>query len=81
MVVTRKILEREAELRRMKSTAILINTDSASRDRRARMAELAELAAANTLAFLRGERGPTTVNPQVYETEAYRARTARVRGA
>jgi glyoxylate reductase len=117
----------EAELRRMKSTAILINTArgpvvdeealvqalreewiagagldvyedepamkpglaelpnavllphiaSASRDTRGRMAEMA---AANALAFLRGERGPTTVNPQVYETEAYRARTTRVRG-
>lgn len=40
----------------------------------------AKMAAANTPAFLSTERGSTTVSPQVYETETYRARAARVRG-
>lgn len=115
----------EAELRRMKPTAILINTSrgpvvdeealvralqqgwieaagldvyedepamkpglaelpnvvllphiaSASHDTRGRMAEMA---AANALAFLHGVPGPTTVNPQVYHGDAYRKRVARV---
>jgi glyoxylate reductase len=65
-------------LAELPNTVLLPHIASASRDTRGRMAGMA---AANALAFLRGEPGPTTVNPDVYETEAYRARTARVRGS
>lgn len=44
---------------------------SASHDTRDRMAGMA---AENPLHHLRGERAPNVVNPQVYETDAYRAR-------
>lgn len=42
----------------------------ATRDR------MATMAAANALAHLRGERAPNCVNPEVYETTAYRTRHA-----
>jgi glyoxylate reductase len=64
-------------LAELPNAVLLPHIASASRDTRGRMAEMA---AANALAFLKGERGPTTVNPEVYETQAYRERTARVRG-
>ena len=44
---------------------------SATRDTRDRMAVLA---ATNAVAHLKGERAPQCVNPEVYETEAYRNR-------
>ena len=44
---------------------------SASRDTRDRMATMA---ATNALHHLRGERAPHPVNPEVYDTEAYRRR-------
>jgi glyoxylate reductase len=47
---------------------------SASRDTRDRMATMA---AQNALHHLRGERAPNPVNPQVYESEAWRARRER----
>jgi glyoxylate reductase len=46
---------------------------SASTDTRDRMATMA---ATNALAHLRGERAPNIVNPDVYETAAYRERLA-----
>ena len=46
---------------------------SASADTRGRMAATA---AVNALAHLRRERAPNAVNPEVYETEAYRRRVA-----
>ena len=49
---------------------------SASVDTRGKMASMA---AGNALAFLHGERAANPVNPEVYETEAYRTRTASVR--
>lgn len=44
---------------------------SASRDTRDRMAQMA---ATNAVAHMRGERAPNAVNPEVYDTDAYRAR-------
>jgi glyoxylate reductase len=49
---------------------------SASIDTRDRMATIA---ATNALAHLRGEHAPDVVNPDVYATDAYRARVARGR--
>jgi glyoxylate reductase len=63
-------------LAELENAVLLPHIASASRDTRARMAVMA---ARNAVAFLKGEVGPTTVNPEVYETEAYRKRTARVR--
>ena len=45
---------------------------SASSDTRGRMASMA---ASNALAHLRRERAPDIVNPEVYDTDAYRRRT------
>jgi len=64
-------------LAELPNAVLLPHIASGSRDTRGKMAEMA---AANALAFLRGEPGPTTVNPEVYDTEAYRRRVARVRG-
>ena len=47
---------------------------SASIDTRGRMATMA---ATNAVAHLRGERAPNAVNPEVYETDAYRLRIDR----
>ncbi len=47
---------------------------SASRDTRGKMASMA---AENALAHLRRERAPNCVNPEVYDTEAYRERRRR----
>lgn len=62
-------------LAELPNVVLLPHIASASHDTRGRMAEMA---AANALAFLRGEHGPTTVNPQVYHGETYRKRIARV---
>jgi len=59
------------------NVVLLPHIGSASQDTRGRMAEMA---ARNALAFLEGERGPTTVNPQVYETTAYLERLDRILG-
>ena len=57
--------------------AVLVpHIGSASGDTRDRMAMLA---ATNALHHLQGERAPNCVNPAVYETEAWRQRTARAR--
>jgi len=53
------------------NTVLLPHIASASQDTRGRMSTMA---ATNAVAFLRGERGPTTVNPEVYDTAAYRDR-------
>ncbi len=45
---------------------------SASSDTRGKMASMA---ASNALAHLRRERAPDIVNPEVYDTDAYRRRT------
>lgn len=52
---------------------LLPHVGSATRGTRGRMATMA---AENALAHLRGEPAPDTVNPEVYETEAYRRRRA-----
>lgn len=46
---------------------------SGSRDTRG---EMARIAAVNALHHLRGEKAPNTVNPQVYETTAWRSRAS-----
>jgi glyoxylate reductase len=63
-------------LAELENAVLLPHIASASRDTRGKMAKMA---AANANAYLKGERGPTTVNPEVFETEAYKQRTARVR--
>lgn len=57
------------------SNAVLIpHIASASIDTRSKMATMA---ATNAVAHLRRERAPNVVNPEVYDTEAYRRRVAR----
>jgi glyoxylate reductase len=63
-------------LAELENAVLLPHIASASRDTRGKMAKMA---AANANAYLKGEPGPTTVNPEVFETEAYKRRTARVR--
>lgn len=59
-------------------TVVLVpHIASASHDTRDRMAVMA---AGNVVAHERGERAPDAVNPEVYDTAAYRARRARVAG-
>jgi len=58
-------------LAELPNVVLLPHIGSAGRDTRGRMAEMA---AVNALAFLRGERGPHTVNVGVYDTPAYRKR-------
>jgi glyoxylate reductase len=53
------------------NVVLLPHLGSASRETRDKMATMA---ATNTLAFLRKERAPNTVNPEVYHTPAYRHR-------
>ncbi len=65
-------------LAELRSAVLLPHIASASRDTRDRMARMT---AANGLAFLKGEPGPTTVNPQVYDSAAWRARVERILGA
>lgn len=64
-----KLAEGLAEL---ENVVLLPHIASASRATRG---EMAMMAARNALALLRKEHAPNTVNPQVYETEAYGKRT------
>ncbi|MEE9167299.1 MAG: D-glycerate dehydrogenase [Candidatus Neomarinimicrobiota bacterium] len=63
-----KLAEGLAELR---NVVLLPHVASASRATRG---EMAIVAARNALALLRKERAPNTVNPDVYDTEAFRKR-------
>ncbi len=57
------------------SNAVLLpHVASASIDTRAKMATMS---AANAVAHLRREKAPNAVNPEVYDTEAYRRRVGR----
>jgi glyoxylate reductase len=56
------------------NAVLLPHIASASIDTRA---EMARMAARNALAHLKGERAPQCVNPEVYETAAWRQRTKR----
>ena len=58
-------------LSELDNVVLLPHIASATAGTRGRMATMA---AENALAFLGGEKGPNTVNPEVYETEAYRQR-------
>ncbi len=58
-------------LAELDNVVLLPHIGSATRETRGRMATMA---AENALAHLRGERAPNAVNPEVYETEAYRRR-------
>jgi glyoxylate reductase len=53
------------------SAVLVPHIGSATRDTRGKMATMA---ATNALAHLRRERAPNCVNPEVYDTEAYRRR-------
>ena len=53
------------------NVVLLPHLASASRQTRDKMATMA---ATNALALLKGEKAPNTVNPEVYETQSYRAR-------
>ena len=55
-------------LAELENVVLLPHIASATAGTRGRMATMA---AENALAFLAGEKGPNTVNPEVYETEAY----------
>lgn len=62
-------------LTELRNVVLAPHVGSASRDTRDRMAVIA---ARNALHHLRRERAPHVVNPEVYETEAYRRRAGRV---
>jgi glyoxylate reductase len=53
---------------------VLPHIASASRDTRNKMATMC---AENAVAHARCERAPNCVNPEVYETEAYRRRVSK----
>jgi glyoxylate reductase len=53
------------------NVVLLPHLGSASRETRDKMATMAAI---NTLALLKKEKAPNTVNPEVYHTEAYRRR-------
>ena len=59
-------------LAELSNVVLLPHIASASTDTRGKMASMA---AANALAHLRRERAPNVVNPEVYDTAAYRQRT------
>lgn len=61
-------------LAELDNVVLLPHIASASTDTRSRMATMA---ADNALAHLRGEPAPNVVNPEVYETDAYRRRVGR----
>ena len=61
-------------LAELPNAVLLPHIASASVDTRGKMSSMA---AANALAHLRGERAPNPVNPEVYDTEAYRRRLGR----
>jgi len=54
------------------NVVLLPHIASATHDTRGKMASMA---ATNAVAHLRGERAPNCVNPEVYDTDAYRKRT------
>ena len=58
-------------LAELPNAVLLPHIASASRDTRG---EMASIAAKNALAHLRREPAPNAINPEVYETEAYRRR-------
>ncbi len=64
----------EPGLAELPNAVLLPHIGSASRDTRGRMAAIA---ARNGLAHLRRERAPDVVNPEVYDTDAYRRRVER----
>jgi lactate dehydrogenase-like 2-hydroxyacid dehydrogenase len=53
---------------------LLPHLGSATRETRDKMALMV---ATNALALLKGEKAPYTVNPEVYQTEAYQIRKGR----
>ena len=59
-------------LAELENTILLPHLGSATRGTRNLMATKA---ATNALAMLNGERAPNCLNPEVYDTAAYRART------
>ena len=63
----------EPGLAELENVVLVPHIASASVDTRGKMASMA---AENALAFLRGERAHDPVNPDVYETEAYRTRAS-----
>lgn len=68
--------EMAAGLAELPNAVLLPHIASASRDTRGKMASMA---ATNAVSHLRRERAPNAVNPQVYETDSYRARIAEKR--
>jgi len=70
------VYEEEPELApglaELDNVVLVPHIGSASRDTRDRMARIA---AENALHHLRGDPAPNAINPQVYETEAWRRRT------
>ena len=63
----------EPGLAELENVVLVPHIASASVDTRGKMASMA---AENAIAFLRGERAHDPVNPDVYETEAYRTRAS-----
>ena len=61
-------------LAELDNVVLLPHIASASLDTRGKMATMA---ATNALAHLKGEPAPNVVNPEVYESDAYRARISR----
>ena len=61
-------------LAELPNAVLMPHIASASSDTRGKMSSIA---ATNALAHLARERAPNPVNPEVYETEAYRRRVAR----
>ena len=61
-------------LAELDNVVLLPHIASASLDTRGKMATMA---ATNALAHLKGEPAPNVVNPEVYESEAYRTRITR----
>ncbi len=61
-------------LAELDNAVLLPHIASASIDTRGKMAWMA---ATNAVAHLKGQRAPNAVNPEVYDTEAYRQRLAR----
>jgi glyoxylate reductase len=63
--------EMAAGLAELENVVVLPHLGSATKGTRDRMAEMA---AANALAMLRGERAPNVVNPEVYDSRAFAER-------